>query len=597
MKTVTPFSSIPRHLAAGSALLAATLAMLIIPSPSQASFAVQVSAGAMHSCALLQSGHVKCWGDGRYGQLGVDGLEASTSAVEVKELSDAKQISGGANFNCALENGGDVACWGFGGQGQLGNGSTDNSARPVKVSGIHDALQIDGGSAHACALRQGGKISCWGSNAHGQLGDGTQTDSTVPVDGPAIDGVTQISAGTSDTCALAAGAVKCWGDNGYGKLGDGTQTSSLTPVDAIGVSDAVEVNAAEHFTCAVISDGTSKCWGYNDDGQLGIGDWVFNSDTPTVVSGITNAAQPTGGLWFGCLRLNDGTAACSGINTAGQLGIGEFSCYKCGISNKPLSVKNLSGVTSIASGNDHTCAATSDGNVKCWGDNWPGRLGNETQDASNAPVAVIGLPTAPTVAGIPEALPRHWALKPKFSGDPGDKLTCIVDDGAATDCETLTTIDEPAQGKHRVAVLATDSQGNVSTTVTVNWRIQRDPVVTGTAPELMKKNHRWYLDLIRSFRAADWDCGEEWRACAKEQLMTVQISTSSERPSDTQPRPATPSYANGVVAMTWWGTVGRRSVLPPKWVRVGTVAGAWTRWVAVSKLSKRSPQDTEPQDG
>jgi len=600
MNYANSFTATPRQIVASAALLAATFVALIIPSQSQAAFAVQVSAGDLHSCALLQSGHVKCWGEARYGQLGVDGLEASLSAVEVRGISNATQITSSIKSTCAIVDDGEIVCWGFSGQGELGDGTTNNSSLPVKVTGINDAVQIDGGGFHFCALRSSGKISCWGSNAEGQFGDGTKTDSSVPVDGPTIEGVTQISAGSYDTCALADGAVKCWGDNAYGKLGDGTETSSLTPVDAIGVTDAVQVFAATHFTCAVMSDGTAKCWGANHDGQLGVGVWVFSSATPTDVAGVNNALQATGGLWHGCIRLADGTAKCAGINVAGQLGIGEFSCYQCGTSNTPLSVKDLAGVTDIASGNDHTCATTTDGDVKCWGENWPGRLGNGiNNDASPKVGSVQGLVSAPSISGVQASVSARWTLFPRLTADENDAITCSVDDGPEFDCSKTTKIGPFQPGTHSMKAFATDSHGRKSPQSSASWRVIRPLVVTGKVPSLMKKNHRWYIDLSSAVQTPQWDCRgpESWPSCRIEQSATVQISTSTTRPSDSEPAPTKPTYANGVVAWTWWGTVGRSSRLRPSWVRVGNIAGNWTKWIAVSKLSKREPQDTEPQDG
>jgi len=198
-----------------------------------------IESGYYHACALLNTGAVKCWGLNGNGQLGDGTITQRTSPVDVSGLnSGVIAISAGYYHTCALLNTGAVKCWGYNINGALGDGSTTQRTSPVDVSGLNSGVSaISTGGFQTCALLSTGGVKCWGQNNQGQLGDGTITQRTSPVDVSGLNsGVTSISAGYTHSCAvLSTGVIKCWGANSNGQLGDATTTQRSSPVSVSGI--------------------------------------------------------------------------------------------------------------------------------------------------------------------------------------------------------------------------------------------------------------------------------------------------------------------------------------------------------------------------
>jgi alpha-tubulin suppressor-like RCC1 family protein len=196
--------------------------------------AVAISAGWWHTCALLASGGIDCWGSNGSGQLGIGTYGGSHSTpVPVSGISNAIAISAGGEHTCALLSGGGVDCWGANYYGELGDGSAEMRLTPVPVSGITNATAISASQRnHTCALLSGGGVDCWGANFSGQLGNGTEEESWTAVAVSGITNAVAVSAGGYHSCALLAGGmVDCWGEGGL--LGDGSGEDSLTPVAVV----------------------------------------------------------------------------------------------------------------------------------------------------------------------------------------------------------------------------------------------------------------------------------------------------------------------------------------------------------------------------
>jgi alpha-tubulin suppressor-like RCC1 family protein len=202
--------------------------------------------------------------------------------------------------------------------------------------------------------------------------------------------------GDNFTCARTpTGGVKCWGNNYSGQLGDGSNISRSTPVDVVGLSSHVQaVTMGRAHACALTNSGGVKCWGFNPYGQLGDGTFA-DHNTPVDVVGLgSGVIGISAGLYSSCAVTSAGAAKCWGNNYSGQLGTGNTAN-----SLIPADVLGFqSGVTAIATGGAHTCLLSGHGTPYCWGYNRVGQLGDNTVQDRYVPVAVVGIGNAVSLA-------------------------------------------------------------------------------------------------------------------------------------------------------------------------------------------------------
>ncbi len=156
-------------------------------------------AGAVHMCAILDNGTVRCWGNGANGRLGYANTTSigdnetpgSVGPVDLGVGRTATRIAVGGYVTCAVLDNASVRCWGLGTGGRLGYGNTTTvgddetpaAVGPVDLGAGRTALELSSGGAattttlagFTCVVMDDHRVRCWGTSQNGQLGYGNTT--------------------------------------------------------------------------------------------------------------------------------------------------------------------------------------------------------------------------------------------------------------------------------------------------------------------------------------------------------------------------------------------------------------------------------------
>lgn len=402
---------------------------------------VSVFAGLSHACAIINK-QAWCWGDNTYGQVG-DGSKThrsgairvvfdQTTSIANRSLQPATSVSAGADHSCAIINK-QAWCWGSNSDGQLGVAGTIGIAtygayvvRSDAGVPLTNVTNISSGTGNSCAVVNK-QAWCWGNNTNGQLGD----NSTTPRDGAVqvqtsigtLSDVTAISVGTNLVCAVAKKNAWCWGS---APIGDGSSDNSLVAKQVVmsgsePLTNVTAVSAGLSHACA-ISSKKVYCWGGNSVGQVG------NDDTaqtlvavPVLVDvtyegggdpQLTKATQVAVAASTSC-ALNNKEVYCWGDNTYGQLGFGATTPVSRAIARRVRldATTIMTGASLLVAGSRYACAVANN-QLRCWGRNHVGQLGDNTTDDRYYAVltTVDGTNPVPKVAKIATGAAHSCAI-------------------------------------------------------------------------------------------------------------------------------------------------------------------------------------------
>jgi alpha-tubulin suppressor-like RCC1 family protein len=330
---------------------------------------------ASHTCALRNDGAVLCWGAAKSGRLGTvpsgDALKAPWSANPRPSVvpglpAPATAIAAGADHTCALLSTKAVTCWGYNWNGQLGhsdgiegqpNAGTGQPPGRLPLKNTGTVKDLVAGQGHTCVRFESGEVECTGK-ANDQETDAFKGRS-----------FRKISLGWKTSCGVdTEGFLWCSGDSASNQI---TNIPNAPAFQVLGSIDDVTVGYG-HICATPRGSGRPKCWGNCAGfGLAGPSPCSRVAGNPVELPGLGNGSTAPSVVEAGGAHtcwIEASNVYCFGASTSGETGAPPGLK---GAPGDPI-LRNARDVSASAS---HTCAVTSAGDVFCWGNNDFGQLG------------------------------------------------------------------------------------------------------------------------------------------------------------------------------------------------------------------------------
>lgn len=447
-----------------------------------------VSSGVGTSCAITTDDTLQCWSLG------------SNTLIEDSDLTDGEStatgklvnpiaLSLGPNHKCVVQGNGDVLCSGLNTYGQV-NGDLFSLGRNFNnfvITGPQNAIAVAVSDKYSCALTDVGKVWCWGDvndsldsymlldNAPDLVYDyyglsspdlGTISQLTELHPEHQSDGASVLSVGVGTNCVIADSAeVECWNkaEQWQNTISNAVSIEPPTNRDVCavresghiecasryagidnrvmpGISNAVSIDRAGNETCILQNTGEVRCWSDVDRLHATTISYIpyfwhypsartHSAVTAADLDAITSVSAFSDGTCFGfadgsmnclhsfdfashqifprfdgsvrlrsvswgpsasCVLLLGGQIKCWGSNHDGLLGQDDAISS----SAEPLTIPGIDDASEVVMGQHVGCALRSAGSIACWGTNIYGLLGNRGYWKNITPLDVTGIDSA-----------------------------------------------------------------------------------------------------------------------------------------------------------------------------------------------------------
>jgi alpha-tubulin suppressor-like RCC1 family protein len=443
-------------------------------------YAVAVSAGKQHTCAILDDGSMKCWGANGNGKLG-DGTSTqrlTPVAVSFSASFTISKISAGGSHTCAIMSDESLFCWGYGdyiGVGEYqcedwNSGANDLCYTPVSLN--LSAKEVSLGNEHTCAILDDANFWCWGDNSEYQLGtSNSSSDENYEAWIPEQTLMPTMAFGASFQTACPTGT--------YNPNNGSTSSSFCLEADTGHYVDST--GSANQIPCAVgtyqPSTGQSSCidasagyyvdtTGSTTQTDADAGYYVPSTGSATQTACAAGTYQPSTGQ-SSCIDASAGyyvdttgsttQTACSAVtynpntaSTSSSACIGASAGYY--VQNNSYYETDYNS-HKISSGNSYSCVILDDGSVSCWGTGLEGQLGDGTVNNRSTPAQTSSLGVGRTAVAI-----SAWSSHTCAILDDGS-VSCWggnyygqLGDGTLNDSLTPTQTSSLGVGRTAVAI-------------------------------------------------------------------------------------------------------------------------------------------------